>query len=337
LNRFRRLSWPSVVLALGAALLVVAGVLYVAPADDYVLLPDDARALEPLVVVKGEKRDSEGGGIYYVAVDVRRASLLEELIPSLNEGATLVPEHVFNPEGVDDKVRRRAELREMRQSQRYATAVALRQLGYRVRIEPVGARVEETLRNYPAAARLRAGDLIVAVGGARVRIPDDLTRILSGRRPGETLVLRVRRRGLERQVRIRSVRNPMNPRLPFLGIQLEEPTITLPVDVRFDLGRVGGPSAGLAFALDLLEELGRDVDRGRRIAATGEIRLDGSVREVGGVKQKTIGARRSDMDLFLVPGENAAEARRYAKGLRVVPVDSFQQALRVLATGPETS
>jgi PDZ domain-containing protein len=337
LNLFRRLSWPGVVLALGAALLLVAGFLYIAPADDYILLPDDARALEPLVVVKNEKREDGRGGIYYVAVDVRRASLLEELIPSLNEGATLVPEHVFNPEGVDDKVRRRAELREMRQSQRYATAVALRQLGYRVRIEPVGARVEETLKDYPAAAKLRARDLIVAVNGAPVRIPDDLTRILSGRRPGETVVLRVRRGGRERRVRIRSVRNPMNPRLPFLGIQLQEPKITLPVDVRFDLGRVGGPSAGLAFALDLLEELGRDVDRGRRIAATGEIRLDGSVREVGGVKQKTIGARRSDMDLLLVPGENAAEARRYAKGLRVVPVDSFQQALRALATDGETS
>jgi PDZ domain-containing protein len=95
---------------------------------------------------------------------------------------------------------------------------------------------------------------------------------------------------------------------------------------------VGGPSAGLAFALDLMEELGRDIDHGYRIAATGEIFLDGSVATIGGVKQKTIGARRSGMDLFLVPGENAAEARRYANGLRIIPVDSFQQALQELAT-----
>jgi PDZ domain-containing protein len=107
--------------------------------------------------------------------------------------------------------------------------------------------------------------------------------------------------------------------------------------VKFDLGQVGGPSAGLAFSLDLLEELGHDVDHGQRVAATGEIRLDGSVRAVGGVKQKTIGARRSDVDVFLVPGENAAEARRYANGLKVVPVDSFQQALQALATEAEAS
>ena len=331
-----RLSWPSIAVLLGGVLLLVAAVLYVAPADDYILLPDDARALEQLVAVKGEHADRNGGGIYYVAVDVRRASLLEQLFPSLQDGATLVPEHVFNPEGVDDKLRRRAELREMRQSQRYATAVALKALGLRVRIEPVGARVAATLKGYPAAAKLRARDLIVGLGGSRITMPDDLSRMLAEHRPGETLVLRVRRRGRERKISIRPVPHPEDSRLPFLGVELAEPRITLPLNVRFDLGRVGGPSAGLAFALDLTEELGRDVDRGRKIAATGEIRLDGRVRKVGGVKQKTIGARRSGMDLFLVPGDNAAEARRYAEGLRIVPVDSFQQALQLLATGSET-
>jgi Lon-like protease len=333
----RRPSWPTVALALGAALLLVAGVLYLAPADDYILLPDEPRALAPLVVVSGEKPDSDGGGIYYVAIDVRRANMLEQLLPELHEGATLVPEHVYNPEGVDDKVRRRADLRDMRQSQRYAAAIAFRALGLRVRIEPVGASVAQTLRGYPAAQDLRARDLIVSVDGSPVRVPDDLARLLAQHRPGETVALRVRRGGRQRAVAIRTVRNPTNPRLPFLGVELREPKITLPVSVRFDLGRVGGPSAGLAFALDLLEELGRDVDRGRRIAATGELRLDGSVRKVGGVKQKTIGARRADVDLFLVPGENAAEARRYADGLRVLPVDSFQQALRALTTGPRAA
>ena len=328
----RRPSWPTVALALGAAILLLVGVLYLAPADDYILLPDEPRALAPLVDVNGEKPDDDGGGIYYVAVDVRRSSLLERLFPGLQEGATLVPEHVYNPEGVDDRDRRRAELRDMRQSQRYAAAVALRALGRAVRIEPIGADVAQTLRGYPAAAALRARDLIVSVDGSPVRVPDDLARLLGQRSPGARVSLEVRRGGRQRKVAIRTVRNPTDPRLPFLGVELREPKITLPVEVRFDLGQVGGPSAGLAFALDLLEELGRDVDRGRRIAATGEIRLDGSVQRVGGVKQKTIGARRADVDLFLVPGDNAAEARRYADGLRVVAVDSFQQALQALAT-----
>jgi PDZ domain-containing protein len=112
--------------------------------------------------------------------------------------------------------------------------------------------------------------------------------------------------------------------------------ISLPVPVRIDLGQVGGPSAGLAFALDVVEELGHDIDRGHKVAASGELSLDGAVGPVGGLKQKTIGARRAGVDVFLVPvGENAEEARRYAGSMEVVPVKSFRQALRVLATLPE--
>ena len=324
--------WPSVALVLGAALLLVATVLYIAPSDDYVLLPDRARPLEPLVEVRGERPVADKGGIYYVAVDIRQASRLEQLFPGIHDGATLVPKDVLNPEGVDEKVRRRAQLREMTRSQRYAAAVALKEAGMRVVIRPVGGLVRRTLEGYPAARKLRARDLIVAVDGKKVTVPDDLPRILSEHRPGEAVALRVRRRGRTRALAIRTVPNPVNRRLPFLGIELAEPKITLPVPVRFDLGQVGGPSAGLAFALDLMEELGRDVDRGHKIAATGEIHLDGSVHAVGGLKQKTIGAKRAGMDLFLVPGENAAEAHRYADGLRIVPVDSFQQALNALTT-----
>ena len=328
----KRISWPTLALLAGALLFAVATVLYVAPSDQYILLPDKPRALAPLVDVRGEKRDADGGGFYYVAVDVRKASILEELLPGLQDGATLVPEDVFNPTNVDEKIRRRAELQEMRRSQRYASAVALKALGYPVRIEPVGGVVAQTLRGYPAADKLRARDVILSLDRRPVTVPDDLTRLLRERKPGTPVTLLVRRQGRERDVEIRTVPNPENPRIPFLGIELKEPKITLPFPVDFDLGQVGGPSAGLAFALDLVEELGRNVDRGRRVAATGEIRLDGSVREIGGVKQKTIGARESGMDLFLVPGENAAEARRYAQDLRVVPVDSFQQALRALTT-----
>jgi PDZ domain-containing protein len=330
----RRFSWPGWALVLGVVLLVFAAVLYAAPSDQYLFLPGQARAVAPLVDVRGERPDRDGGGIYYVAVDVRQASVLEELLPGLHDGATLVPEHLVNPRGVDEKVRRRAELREMSRSQRYAAAVALRALGYTVRIEPVGARVTRTVPGFPAVGKLRANDLIVAADGDPVTMPDDLTRLIGRRRPGDLIRLRVRRGVGDRVVVVRTAQNPDDRSRPFLGLLLADPKVTLPVHVKIDIGNVGGPSAGLAFALDLVEELGRDADHGRRVAATGEIRLDGTVHEVGGLKQKTIAARRSGMDVFLVPGENAPEARRYAEGLRIMPVDSFQQALRALATLP---
>jgi PDZ domain-containing protein len=331
----RRFSKSTLALALGAVLLAVVAVVYLAPSDKYIFLPDEARPLAPLVKVEGEKRDRNGSGIHYVAVDVRQASILEEAFPGLHDGATLVPQDVVRPKGVDERARRQSELREMSRSQAYAAAVALRSLGYKVEVATRGALIEAVAPDYPAAGELQTGDVVVAVDGKPVRSAPGLTERMSAKRPGDTVRLRVRRGRETLTKSLKTVANPRDSSRAFLGVVIaDDADVDLPVEVDFNLGRVGGPSAGLAFALDIHEELGRDVDRGRRIAATGEITLDGRVRPVGGVKQKTIAARRSGMDLFLVPGENAAEARRHADGLQVVPVDSFQQALRELATLP---
>jgi Lon-like protease len=331
----RRFSWPTLAVFLGAAILAVVAVLYLSPSDQYIFLPDEARPLAPLVKIEGEKRDTNGGGIYYVAVDVRKASILEEAFPGLHDGATLVPQEQVLPEGVDERARRRSELREMSRSQEYAAAVALRSLGEEVEVTSGGALIEAVGDGFPADGKLIPGDVVTAVDGKAVRTAAGLTEQMSTKRPGETVRLRVRRGRETFEVSLKAVENPRAKGRAFLGVVIaDDADVDLPIDINIDLGNVGGPSAGLAFALDVHEELGRDVDRGRRIAATGEIALDGSVRPVGGLKQKTIAARRSGMDLFLVPGENAAEARRYADGLQVVPVDSFQQALQKLATLP---
>jgi Lon-like protease len=331
----KRFSWPTLALFLGAAILAVVAVLYLSPSDQYIFLPDQARPLAPLVKIEGEKRDANRGGIHYVAVDVRKASILEEAFPGLHDGATLVPEEQVLPDGVDERARRQSELREMSRSQEYAAAVALRALGEEVEVKSRGALIEAVGDGFPADGKLSPGDVVTAVDGKAVRSAADLTERMSTKRPGETVRLRVRRGRETFQVSLRTVENPRAKGRAFLGVVIaDDADVDLPIDIDINLGNVGGPSAGLAFALDIHEELGRDVDRGRRIAATGEIALDGSVRPVGGLKQKTIAARRSGMDLFLVPGENVAEARRHADGLQVVPVDSFQQALQKLATLP---
>ena len=124
-------------------------------------------------------------------------------------------------------------------------------------------------------------------------------------------MLLVVKRG-DKQVEV-SVRPESRPQgTPMIGVIVSQAAdIKLPVDVEIDTDGVGGPSAGLAFALDLMEELGRDVDHGNRIAVTGALELDGTVGEIGGVKQKTIGVERAGIKVFLVPaGDNAAEARK---------------------------
>jgi PDZ domain-containing protein len=314
-------------------LVVIAAILWVTPSSSYIFLPDEAHPVEPLVSVEGGEAPKDGGGIYFVDVFVRKATLLERLFPSLHDGSTVVPASAVRPPGVTDTARRKADLRAMSRSQEVAAAVALRALGYDVEARPIGALVDQVIAGAPAAGRLHSGDVVVSVDGRRVRTQQDLRREL-GRNPARSTVRLGVRRGAElREIRLRTAADPRTGH-PVIGVFVEQAAdVTLPLDVKIESGDIGGPSAGLPFALDIMEELGRDVDRGHRIAATGEIELDGRIEPIGGVRQKTIGVRRAGVNIFLVPaGDNAREAARYGDGLRIIPVRNFQQALRALAT-----
>jgi PDZ domain-containing protein len=157
---------------------------------------------------------------------------------------------------------------------------------------------------------------------------------MSTKAVGDPVRFTVRRGAKTETVEMRTVATESGPRRAIVGVLLAQATdIRLPRAVSIDAKGVGGPSAGLAFALDVMEELGRNVDGGLKIAATGELFLNGDVGPIGGVKQKTVGARQAGVDAFLVPaGDNAREARKYADGLRIIPVKSFQQALEALKT-----
>ena len=318
-------------LVLGA---LIVGALWVLPSDDYLVLPDTAKPLAERVQVEGEKPHPPGG-IYYVDVVLRKASLLEELASVTRpDGASLVSQQTLVPPGSNFGERRRQNLRQMDRSQEVAAAVALRELGYDVKAEPEGALVVAVAADAPATGKLAPTDVVVAVDGKTVRTPDDLRRLIATHEPGETVKLRVRRGPATREVEVGTIASPNEAGRPIVGIQVEQSAdIQLPIDVEIDLAGVGGPSAGLAFALDIVEELRGTVDRGLKVAATGELELDGDVLPIGGVKQKVIGARRSGADVFLVPaGDNATEARRHAGDLPIVPVESFRQALQALAT-----
>lgn len=334
----RKLLSPGRLLALGLVLLAITGItLWLIPSDEYIFLPDRAKPTEPLVTVQGERPETGPGGIYLVDVLVRRANVLEDLFPSLREGSTLVPVSALRPPGTSDRQRRRVELQAMERSQDVAAAVALRALGRKVEVRETGALIESIVDGSPADGTLRAGEVIVALDGKPIRTLTRLRALLRQRNAGDVVSLSLRTPNGLRRVELRTGHNPVEAGRPFLGVGIaQNAEIDLPISVEIDTGNIGGPSAGLAFALTILEELGRDVDHGQKVAVTGELQLDGSVLPVGGVKQKTIGARDTGISVFVVPaGENARVAREHAGGMRVLAVLSFQDALRKLATMPE--
>jgi PDZ domain-containing protein len=334
-----RLLSPLRLATAGLVVLAAALVILVTrSSDQYLEIPDEAHPLEGLVKVPAAKPQNDGGDIYYVDVVQKRASLLESLIPAFRpDGSTLIDRERFIEPGISEKERFELAIADMKLSQTIASIVALRALGHRIPVRLGGVRVVAVTSDSHAVGLLKPDDVIVAAEGERVRDREDLSAILAEHRPGDVVRIRIRRGKVRRAFAIRTTSDEHDPQRPIIGVlPIQALDVRMPFRIRFNLGEVGGPSAGLAFALELLEKRGRDVDHGYKVAATGAIQLDGTVTRIGGVKQKTIGARKADVDVFLVPvdGDNARDAQRYAEGLRIIPVESFQQALRALATLP---
>ena len=329
----RRFAGAAVVL--GVLGLVTAFVLWWLPADDFLFVPDRAKPLADKVEVEGGRVNTKGD-VYYVDLFVRRIRLLEQLLPFTRpDGSTLVSEEILAPAGETDAERDRQNAQDMQRSEETAAVVALRALGYDVVASPRGVLVTSVAPDVPAAKSLDPGDVIVAVDGTPVRTPPELRTEIGRRKPGDEVRLTLRRGEKAVEVTVRTIASPQDASRAIVGILVDQDAdIKLPFDVDIDLGRVGGPSAGLPFALEIARQLGRDVTHGCRIAATGALALDGTVIPIGGIKQKTIGARQADVDYFLVPvGENTEDAQESADGLEIIPVESFQQALQRLATG----
>jgi PDZ domain-containing protein len=325
---------PARIAVAGLILLAAAAlVLWLAPADGYdIRLVDPAHPADPLVTVPGEKPSHKPGPIYFVDVRERQARLLERLLPFTRAGgSSLVP-----APPVSSTVEQQIGQQDMSLSQKVAAIVALDHLGYKVRTRSDGVTVILVDKKAPAARVLRTGDVIVAADGRKVTSVVGLRAILAKHKPGDRVRIAYRRGGRRNEVTIRTVADPQDPKQALVGVSARDALqVKLPVQIKINAGGVGGPSAGLAFALDILQELGKNVSHGHRVAATGELAPDGTVGPIGGVKQKTLGVRAAGVDVFLVPaGDNAQEARRYADGVRIIPVKNFQQALRALATLP---
>lgn len=318
-------------------LFVALAALYVAPSSDYILLPDPAHAVAPLVRVQGGHDPKGPGEIFFVDVFERRASELESLFPWIHKGATVVPASLLVPPGVSDQAAHEADLRAMKISQQIAAAVALRHLGYHVVARPSGVVVDEIETTSHAVGILHPADVITAVNGTPTPTISSLRATLQKVRAGRTVKLQIRRGTQTITARVKTIASPVEKGHAIIGFTPDQAAdIRLPLNVQIDAGNVGGPSAGLAFTLEVLAELGHDPTRGYKVAATGQIELDGAVAPIGGVKQKTFGVRDVGADVFLVPaaGGNAATAEKYAGNLKIIPVRTFTQALQALAKLP---
>lgn len=293
------------------------------------LAPGSARAVNSVIEVKGHPSYPPQGKVFYTTVSVReRVNPYEALAGWLDPAVEVLPEVKVRGD-VPPEDFRRMNVEAMADSKTTAQVLALRQVGYTNL--GVGAEVVDVQADMPAGPILKAGDVIVAIDGKTVTTSSDAVAAIRARAPGDTLRMRVERAGAA--AFDTSAVLAADEGKPLLGVRLTT-KIKLPFDITIDSGRVVGPSAGLAYSLELLDLLTPgELTGGTSVAVTGELLSDGTVGAIGGVAQKTVTVRRAGIKVFLVPKENEAEARAHAgKNLEIRGVGTFDEALKALGS-----
>jgi Lon-like protease len=324
-------------IVLGVAVLLLTAFLVGAtlvPLPYYQFRPGSVRDTEPLIAVDGLDVYPSDGSISYTTVSLRRATLVGLVQGWIDDDIDIFDQdRVLQGRDVDEN--REVNLQLMSDSKQVATQVALERLGYDVDLT-VGQVVVEVLPGTPAEGTLEVGDIITAIDGQPFDDAQDLSRLLGDDGPGTTITATVQPAGggTDRPVELALAASPDDPARGVMGVRVMDVVLDydFPADVSIDTGDVGGPSAGLAFTLALIDDLTPgELTGGEDVAVTGTISGDGTVGPVGGTGQKAAAVRDEGMSLFLVPSADYEAAVAHAgDDLEVVAVDTIDEALVAL-------
>lgn len=289
------------------------------------------------------------GDIYFVTITEPPQSVLSWLVGRDDPAVVFLTEEAKYGFRTPQQ-RQRFALEQMRTSEQKAQYVALQRVGYDVDLVPGDVLIEdmvclaaneegsECLEWSPSDDVLDPGDRILEVDGVALEGVEDLTAQLKGHAPGDVVTMLIDRPGTgEVEVDVELTSAPEEPDRTIVGFYpFDTRRVVLPFELDIDTGSIGGPSAGLAFTLTLIDELTEgELTGGGRVAVTGTIELDGSVGAIGGLPQKASAVAQSGVDLFIVPAgqsdDDLAAARRAGGDrLEIVPVATVDEALAVL-------
>ena len=305
--------------------------------DQVAIRPGSVQGVPSRITVSGAEVYPPESEISLVTVLVsQRLTIWQRIGAEFESGIDIEPERTFTGDGTRRELRRINELR-MDTSQHTAIVVALEHLGYEIPRRASGVIVLETMSGTPAAENLMRGDVIVGIEGVPVGELGELVEVLASHSAGQTVVLDVERGdgGSVVSVELELVESPAEPGRALIGVEADVRVEAgeVPVEVNIDSGSIGGPSAGLALTLGVIDLLTPGELTGeRKVAATGTMSFDGSVGAIGEVDQKAVAAERAGVDLFLVPVPNLGEALEHVSGdMRVMGVETLHEALDALA------
>jgi PDZ domain-containing protein len=333
----RRRWWGWVVFVVLALAVVVAARWNL---NYYALEPGTAQPVQPFITVPPAKNHPVSHPVLLTDVRIGRVTALTYLFYKLQGNTALYPLDEVTGGTPPSQLTAQGYL-EMSQAEDAAKAAALSRLGYHVTATPSGAVIFGTYPGTPAYGVLQVGDVVTAVDGTTTPTAAALTTTLARYHSGQSIVMTVLRGGkgtpVQVPVTLRATEVDVGSgRMASLklGIQPEDQVdFTFPFPVKIDVTDIGGPSAGLAMTLGVMDALtSGSITGGHTVAATGTIDSQGDVGDVGGVAQKTVAVEDAGATIFLVPPrEYKAALSKIRPGLQVYAVSTLNQALQVLA------
>lgn len=306
----------------------------------YIQRPGGADALNPIVKVEGGY-ESEGD-MHLVTVSGLQATPLQYVLAKLLPHNEILPIELVFPEGISQKEYMEAQLKVMESSQEAAMVVAYEASGSEITIDYNGVYVVSVIEGMPADGILKTGDRIIGIDDNSIEEANDLIHYVEQKKANDVVTIEFVRDGetMKKSIKLEAFHH-LEDKVG-VGISLvTDREVTVDPPVEFTSGRIGGPSAGLMFSLEIYDQLtSEDLTQGYEIAGTGEIDYDGNVYRIGGVDKKIVAADREGVDIFFAPNERGKEDSNYQVALekakeigtdmKIVPVDTFEDALNYL-------
>ncbi|SOD73196.1 PDZ domain-containing protein [Jatrophihabitans sp. GAS493] len=282
-----------------------------------------------IIVLNGRQAKATTGHLNLTTVSEQsqRITSVQALIGWLKDDQVVVPRASIFPPGQSQQQVDQQNTQDFSQSQDSATAAAACELGY-----PKSFGVSSVDSTLGAAGQLKSGDKFVSVDGVPVATPEALSAALKTKKAGDVVTVVVDRNGVQQTAKVKLGPPAAGGTVPRLGVVVTQGCL-FPFGVDLGLGnQIGGPSAGLMFALGIMDKVGTaDLTNGKFIAGTGEISPDGTVGPIGGIALKMIAARRAGATVFLAPAGNCSDVKgNIPDGLNVVKVETLHGAVQDL-------
>ncbi len=335
-TRLDRPRWPYLVVPSLIVAATVAVLAWFVTLPFYALWPGPVEEVSDLIEVDegGPPLFKLNGDLYMLTVTLKEVNAFELVQGWLDSRIDVVSREVIRPEGVNPEEHRKTNLRLMDNSKQAAIEVALRFLDFPVERFGEGVLVMSVAEGTPADGLLEVGDVIVKVGNEEVWARDEGIEAILANEVGDTIPLTVLRGENTVTIDVTLGAHTEDPERPMVGFVPEtfNESLDMPFEIEINTHGTGGPSAGVMYALTLIDLLTEhDLTGGEVIAGTGTISPDGQVGPIGGVRQKVVAAQNAGARFVLVPEENYADALTVKReDVELFAVSSIDEAVGAL-------